>query len=133
MPLFSETVARRLDRDLVGWLTTVDSKGQPQSSLVWFLRDANDLLIYSRAAARKLSNVAANPRVSFSLNSDPRGDSYVTMEATAVIVGSPAAAHEVPAYLAKYAGEIAHFGWTPPEFAELYPALIRLTIDRIRA
>jgi PPOX class probable F420-dependent enzyme len=132
MSLFDTAIASRLDEDLVGWLTTVRTDGRPQSSLVWFLREGDDLLIYSRADAGKLANIAAHPSVAFNLNSDHRGDAYVTMEANAAIVDAPIPADKVPAYLAKYAGEIAHFGWTPRQFAQLYPVLIRLEVSRIR-
>ena len=126
-------VANELDDELVGWLTTVSPTGQPQSSVVWFLRDGDDLLVYSQAAARKLNNIAANPKVAFNLRGDPTGDRVASLEATATIDRSPTPAHEVPSYLAKYEGEIVRLGWTPPVFASEYPVLIRLHIDRIRS
>lgn len=125
--------AHELDQELVGWLTTVTPTGQPQSSLVWFLRDGDDLLIYSQARARKLANIAGNPKVAFTHRSDPDGDEMLTIEATTTIDRSPTPAHEVPAYLAKYDGAIARLGWTPEQFANEYPVLIRLTIHRIRS
>jgi PPOX class probable F420-dependent enzyme len=126
-------LALELDQELVGWLTTVSPTGQPQSSVVWFLRDGHDLLVYSQAAARKLSNIAANPKVAFNLRGDPTGDRIASLEATATIDRSPTPAHEVSTYLAKYEGEIVRLGWTPPEFAADYSVLIRLHIDRIRS
>jgi PPOX class probable F420-dependent enzyme len=126
-------LAADLDQELVGWLTTVSPTGQPQSSVVWFLRDADDLLVYSQAAARKLGNLDANPKVAFNLRGDPTGDRIASFEATATIDRSPTPAHEVPSYLAKYEGEIVRLGWTPPVFASEYPVLIRLHIDRIRS
>jgi len=125
-------VADRLDEEVVAWLTTVRPDGQPQSSIVWFLRDGDDLLIYSQENAGKLRNIAANPKVAFNLRSDEHGDFVVTIEATATVDHSPTPAHEVPAYLAKYEAEIARLGWAPPEFAAGYPVLIKLTIDRLR-
>ncbi|HEX5695395.1 MAG TPA: TIGR03667 family PPOX class F420-dependent oxidoreductase [Acidimicrobiia bacterium] len=126
-------VARHLDDELVGWLTTISPTGQPQSSVVWFLRDGDEILVYSQATARKLTNIAAQPKVAFNLRGDPHGDEVVTIEANATIDESPTPAHEVPSYLAKYEGEIVRLGWTPPEFAADYPTLIRLRIDRIRS
>ena len=126
-------LAAELDQENVGWLTTVSSGGQPQSSVVWFLRDGEDLLIYSQAKAAKLNNIAANPKVAFNLRGDAVGDRVATFEATATIDLSPTPAHEDPSYLAKYEGEIARLGWTPPQFASDYPVLIRLHIDRIRS
>jgi len=126
-------VARQLDNELVGWLTTVTVTGKPQSSVVWFLRKGDDLLIYSQPTAKKLANIAVNPRVAFNLRGDPQGDEVVSIEATATVDESPTPAHQVAAYLAKYEGQIIRLGWTPPEFAEGYPVLVRLTIDRIRS
>ncbi|HEY7469672.1 MAG TPA: TIGR03667 family PPOX class F420-dependent oxidoreductase [Acidimicrobiia bacterium] len=129
----SPEIAVRLDEELVGWLTTVTQTGQPQSSIVWFLRKDGELLIYSQKGARKLSNLRAHPKVAFNLRSDEHGDEYVTIEATATVEDSAPPAHEVPAYLAKYEGEIGRLGWTPPEFAGEYPVLIRLKVDRLRS
>jgi PPOX class probable F420-dependent enzyme len=126
-------VAGRLDEDLVGWLTTVTPSGQPQSSVVWYLRDGDDLLIYSKPDATKMGNIAANPRVAFNLRGDVEGDIMTTIEATASIVDQPTPPHHESAYLAKYRGQIERLGWTLEEFAGDYSALIRLRLDRIRA
>jgi PPOX class probable F420-dependent enzyme len=126
-------LAGRLDEDLVGWLTTVTASGQPQSSVVWYLRDGDDLLIYSKPDATKLANIAVNPNVAFNLRGDPEGDIMATFEATATIVDDPTPPHEVPAYLNKYRGQIERLGWTPETFAGDYSALIRLRLERIRA
>jgi PPOX class probable F420-dependent enzyme len=124
--------AALLDEEQVGWLTTVTPSGQPQSSIVWFLRDGDDLLIYSQAEAGKLANIAASPRVAFNLRSDPNGDEFLTIEATATVDRSPPPANEVPAYVAKYEPAIQRLGWAPPEFAQEYPVLIRLKVTRLR-
>jgi PPOX class probable F420-dependent enzyme len=126
-------LAAELDQENVGWLTTVSSGGQPQTSVVWFLRVGDDLLIYSQAKTAKLGNIAANPQVAFNLRGDAEGDRVATFEGTATIDRSPTPAHEDPRYLTKYEGEIARLGWTPPEFASDYSVLIRLHIDRIRS
>lgn len=126
-------LAGRLDEDLVGWLTTVTASGQPQSSVVWYLRDGDDLLIYSKPDATKLANITANPNVAFNLRGDLEGDIVATFEAIATIVDDPTPAHEVAAYLNKYRGQIERLGWTPDEFGGNYSAQIRLRIDRIRA
>ena len=126
-------LAASLDHELVGWLTTVTASGQPQSSVVWFLRDGADLLVYSKPDATKLANVAVNPRVAFNLRGDELGDTMATFEGTAQVVESPTPPHRDPAYLDKYRGEISRLGWVPDQFADDYSALIRITIDRIRS
>ena len=52
-------IAVRLDRELVGWLTTVSGAGGPQSSAVWFLREGDSILLYSSSTATRLGNLAA--------------------------------------------------------------------------
>jgi PPOX class probable F420-dependent enzyme len=126
-------LAGRLDGELVGWLTTVSPSGQPQSSVVWFLRDSNDILIYSRPDATKLANIAVNAKVAFNLQGDEMGDSMATFEGTATLVESPTPPHEDLDYFDKYQHQISRLGWTPEQFAEDYSALIRISIDRVRA
>jgi PPOX class probable F420-dependent enzyme len=65
----TDTVAQRLNDEVVIWLTTVRADGTPQPSLVWFWWDGEEFLIYSRPAVPKLANIAANPRVALNLNS----------------------------------------------------------------
>ncbi len=122
-----------LDQDLVGWLTTVSPDGQPQSSVVWFLRDGDDLLVYSKPDAGKLGNIVANPNVAFNLRGDEMGDSMATFEGTASVVDSPTPPHAHHAYFAKYQGQIERLGWTPEQFSDDYSALIRITIRRLRS
>src|SRR5579872_2897910 len=62
---FGERVARRLHNDRLIWFTTVDAKGTPQPTPVWFLWDdeTSTILMYSRADARRLAHVQQNPRI----------------------------------------------------------------------
>src|SRR6516162_7287147 len=70
---FGERVARRLREDRLIWLTTVDAKGTPQPTPVWFLWDETNstILIYSLAGAKRLEHLRLNPRVA--LNFDGNG------------------------------------------------------------
>ena len=36
---FGERTVRRLEKELIGWLTTVDASGGPQPSPIWFVWD----------------------------------------------------------------------------------------------
>lgn len=116
----------------MAWLTTVDPKGRPQSSVVWFLWQDDELLVYSRPGKPKVSNVEGNPFVSLVLNSDERGNDMVSIEGMARIDPSYPPADRVPAYLDKYRGPIAGLGMTPESFARAYsvPILIRPTRAR---
>jgi Pyridoxamine 5'-phosphate oxidase len=79
--LQQDEVARRLTGEPIGWLTTVNPDGQPQSSPVWFVWDGESLSLRSQPHAGKVRNVGANPGVAFHLArlpgevrpGDPRG------------------------------------------------------------
>ncbi len=125
-------VAQRLDAELIAWLTTVRSDGQPQSSPVWFLREGDEILVYSLAGTPRTRNIARNPRVSIHLDSDGRGGRIVTIEAVARIVPDAPPASEVPAYMAKYQALLDDSGWTAEYFSAEYPVAIRIQPTRVR-
>jgi PPOX class probable F420-dependent enzyme len=123
----------RLQDELVIWLTTVNSEGQPQNSAVWFVIDEGDLLVYSSATATRMGNLDHNPKVAVNLRGDPQGDEIVTMEGEARIDPTAPSPKDNASYLEKYAIEIPRLGWNPDSFTELFPAAIRIKIERIRA
>jgi PPOX class probable F420-dependent enzyme len=97
----SGPAAERLDREVVGWLTTVTASGRPQSSVVWFLVHDDAIYIQSQPAAAKLTNIRGNGKVSFHLDGNGEGGDIVTIDADAEILDI------VPpdvraAYVAKY-------------------------------
>ncbi len=99
---FGQRVARRLESELIGWLTTVSPAGVPVPSPIWFLWDGESFLIYSQPDVPKLRNIAANPNVSLHLDGDGDGGDIVIVTGTAAVSQDPPA-HEVPPYIAKYA------------------------------
>lgn len=122
----------RLGSELIGWLTTVNPDGAPQSSPIWFLWADGEILIYSWKRAPRNDNIPERPAVAFNLNTDETGDQVVTMEGIARVdpSGPPATAN--PAYLAKYADMLAGYGWTTEYFAGEYPVVVRVTPTRWR-
>ena len=122
----------RLDTELIGWLTTINPDGQAQSSPIWFLWAAGELLIYSRKRAHRNDNVADRPLVSFNLNTDPLGEDVVTMEGVARIDAAAPAASANASYLAKHQGMLDEYRWTAEFFAAEYPVAIRVTPTRWR-
>lgn len=122
----------RLETELMGWVTTINPDGQPQSSAIWFLWRGGDVLIYSHIRAPRNANVEANPRVSFNLNTDPDGEDVVTMEGEARIdLGLPPSSADA-AFQAKHRHMIDRYGWTPEWLAENYPIPIVITPTRWR-
>lgn len=123
---------RRLESELIVWLTTVAPDGRPQSSAVWFVIEGGGLLIYSGEASTRIGNLEHNPRVAVNSRGDRQGDTLVTMEGRARIDRSAPAPEDHSVYLEKYGAEIERLGWTPTTFSEEFPVALRITIDRIR-
>ena len=122
-----------LDREIIGFLTAVNSKGQPQTSPIWFIRDGDDIVIYNRTRAARLRSIVGNSRVAFNLRADAGARAGVTLEGTAVVEDDLPPAKDFPGYVYKYAGEIARLGWTPDSFSADYPIGLRVTVTRVRA
>lgn len=129
---FGARVSRRLAQEEVIWLVTTGSDGTPQPSPVWFLREGNSLLIYSKPDTPKLRNIAARPRVALHFNTDPTGEDVVIFLGTATIIENPPLGSEVPAYLEKYREGVERIGMDPAAFATTYSAAIRVELEKVR-
>jgi len=123
---------RRLETELMGWLTTVDPEGQPQASPIWFLWRDGEVVIYSHIRAPRNANLETNPRVAFNLNTDPDGDEVVTMEGEARIDLSLPPSSADDAFQAKHRHMLDRYGWTPEWLAENYPVPIVISPTRWR-
>jgi PPOX class probable F420-dependent enzyme len=128
---FGARVARRLADELIGWLVTVNGRGAPQPSPVWFLWDDGSILLYSQPETAKLRNIAANPRVAMHLPADAVGDDVVIVSGRAARSEDPPA-HELPDYLDKYGELIERNGWTPESFAADYSVPLRIRPTGLR-
>jgi PPOX class probable F420-dependent enzyme len=130
--LQEEGPRRRLTGEEVAWLTTAGADGQPQSSPVWFVWDGGSLWLRSQAAAGKVRNIEANPRVAFHLADDGHGGNILTIEGAASLEEPPA--ELLDAYIAKYEDAIRDaLQTTPEQLAADYPITIRITPTRTRA
>jgi PPOX class probable F420-dependent enzyme len=123
----------RLASEPIIWLTTVDPRGQPQASPVWFLVRDDVVIVYSLAGTPRTRNLRGNPRVSLNLNSSRSGGQLVIIEGHAQIVAEGPRADEDADYVAKYETEMADLGMTPRSFARDYPVLIHVRPTRLRA
>lgn len=123
----------RLTTEKIGWLTTVNPDGQPQSSPIWFLWTDDEIFLYSHKTAKRNGNIHDNPRVSFSLHTDAGGGDVVTMEGTARFDPEGPRCSEHPAYLAKYGDWLKEYGWEPEYMEREYPVIVRITPTRWRA
>jgi PPOX class probable F420-dependent enzyme len=116
---------------LIGWLVTVNGRGAPQPSPIWFLWDDGSILLYSQPETAKLRNIAANPRVAMHLPADAVGDDVVIVSGRAAVSDDPPA-HELPQYLDKYGELIERNGWTPESFAADYSVPVRIRPTGLR-
>ncbi len=129
---FGARVARRLDQEIVIWLTTVRADGTPQPSPVWFWWDGTTFLIYSRPHTPKLRNIADRPRVALNFDSDKQGGDIVVFSGDALIDPNAPPADQLSPYLDKYREGIKDIGMTPSQFAQEYSVAIRVTPTHLR-
>ena len=129
---FGARVVRRLTDETIAWLTTVGADGTPQPSPIWFLWDGETVLIYSQPNTPKLRHIAANPRVSLSLDGNGRGGDIVVLTGEARVDDAAPSSAELPAYQAKYASGIRQLGMTAETFAQAYSVPIRFTPAKLR-
>jgi hypothetical protein len=61
--MINDKVRTKLESEEVIWLTTIRGDGQPQSSVVWFLLEGDELLIYSKKGTIRNENVVDNPMI----------------------------------------------------------------------
>ena len=122
----------RLERERTAWLTTVTPDGRPQTMPVWFLWEDGSILVYSFRTAVRNRNVAANPHVTFVLNTDDEGEDLVIIEADAALVPDEVQGKDNPAFLTKYQPLLDQYGWTHERFSADYPHPIRITPTRVR-
>ena len=125
-------VAEALDLAQIGFLTAVNPKGQPQTTPVWFLRDGDDLIVYNQPTSPRLTSIAGNDRVAFTLRADRKAIGLLTIEGTAAVDTALVPADQSAGYLAKYDKQIERLGWAPAEFAAGYSVGIRIKVNRMR-
>ena len=125
--------SERLATEIPIWLTTVNGKGQPQTSPVWFWWDGDVVHVFSKPDTPKVRNLRENPRVSLHLAaSDTADDDVVIFEGLTEIDREPPRAEGLSAFVDKYRELIASYGWTPESYFADYSVGLRITPTRIR-
>ncbi len=126
-------VERRLNEDIIAWLTTVRPSGQPDSVPVWFLPRDGKIVVYSRPDQTKMRNLAENSKVTLTIDNTNGGGDVIRIEGIAEHVADYPGCHEIPEYVSKYAERMAYIGYgTPENFAKTYSAAIVITPTRFR-
>src|SRR3972149_921802 len=94
---FGRKVKRLIKRNYVIWFTTVDANLPPQPRPVWFIREGDSFLLFSKPNARKVRHLLERPGVSLHFNTDATGDrDVVVLIGTAAIDESLPPAHQIP-------------------------------------
>jgi PPOX class probable F420-dependent enzyme len=125
-------VKRRLRRDRVIWLTTVDFNDAPQPRPLWFHWDDETILIFSERGKAKLRHIERNPQVSLNFNTDEDGGDVAVIGGEARIMDAPPASNRVKAYLRKYREGIKSLDMTVAEFTAAYTVPILVTPKALR-
>ncbi|HSL75379.1 MAG TPA: pyridoxamine 5'-phosphate oxidase family protein [Candidatus Limnocylindrales bacterium] len=125
-------VERFLETEPVIWLSSIRQDGAPHLVPTWFVWDGETIVIRSKPHAKKVRNLAHDPRAMVALGDAEDDFDVGLLEARAVVtgVGDAGPAPLPSAFLAKYQERIAALGITPAEFAATYSATIRLTPSR---
>ena len=125
---FGERVARRLRDERLIWLTTVDAKGTPQPTPVWFLWDetTSTFLIYSLKNAKRHAHLQQNPRVALNFDGNGKGGDIIVFTGEAQVSSDDPSADQLPAYVEKYRDFIVRSFGTPANFASKYSVALRI-------
>jgi PPOX class probable F420-dependent enzyme len=131
---FGERAERRLREDRLIWLTTVDAKGTPQPTPVWFLWDETNstFLIYSLTGAKRHEHLQHNPRVSLNFDGNGKGGDIIVITGEARITNDDPPADQLPVYIEKYRAFIERSFKTPEAFAAKYSVTLRVRPVAIR-
>jgi PPOX class probable F420-dependent enzyme len=124
---FGRHVNRRLRREKIIWLTTVDSHATPQPRPVWFHWDGETVMIFSERDKAKLRHIAHNCRVALNFNTDDDGSDVAVIVGDARILGDPPPSNRIKAYLRKYSQGIKSLNMTVAAFRAAYSVSILVT------
>lgn len=86
MIAFTDSQRAFLDRPLNAIVATLDARGQPSQSVVWYAREGNELWISVGPTSVKARHLRHDPRVSVLVLSED-GASYLRIEGTAALAG----------------------------------------------
>lgn len=130
---FGRRVAERLGREDVVWLVTVDPRGVPQPTPVWFWWDGDaGLVVKSQPVGAKLRNARRNPGAAVHLNATPSGGDVVVLTGTAAVDDEGLTPVEREGFDAKYADGMRGLGMTPEQFHADYSVTLRVRAEKLR-
>lgn len=99
----------------------------------FLVQDDDTILVFSQPGKDKLRNIAANPRVTLTLDETALGTDVIRIEEARHVPDHPPA-FDVRAWVAKYGEHVASAGMgTPERFAELFSEAIVIAPTRLHA
>lgn len=130
---FGQKALRQLQDEHIIWMTTVGAEsGTPQPNVVWFLYQDDDVIVYTRPNAARLTNIMQNTRVSLNFNSPEDGEQMTILTGDAVIDPAIKAVIHNPEYLEKYERWMEYINTTPQAYSEELNVPIRIKLDKLR-
>jgi PPOX class probable F420-dependent enzyme len=129
---FGQRVLRRLQEELIVWLTTLDEEDTPQPRPEWFIWEKGEFILYSRPNTHKLRHIAKRPKVALNFDGNGRGGDIVVFTGEATIVEDGLPADQLLAYVEKYAPLFPQIRSTAEEFARNYSVQLRVRATRLR-
>jgi PPOX class probable F420-dependent enzyme len=125
----SQASIELIERPVVAFLATVDSRGRPQLTPLWIDHDGNDILVNTAEGRAKALNMRRNPNVSISMY--PPEDPYkvLAIRGTVTEVTTEGADDHIDALAKKYLGQDTYPMRRPGEVR----LKVRIRPDRIVA
>jgi PPOX class probable F420-dependent enzyme len=126
MPATLDDDARALlDGRNFATVATLDPDGRPHTSVVWYVRDGDDLLFSSTGRRRKVKNLQRDPRIAVSVFDRENPYHAVDIRGTATLAVDEA--KELPVRLSqRYLGEDP-----PPEPDDVVRYVVRVTPEKV--
>lgn len=131
---FARNVRRRAQEEYIMWLVTVDKRGAPQPTPIWFWWDeaTSSFLVYNMARAKRLEVLAQHSQVAMHFNGDATGSGIIVFSGHAQLSPDEPPADQHPLYLAKYHHWMTSMFGTPEKFAAEYSVALRIYPKKVR-
>ena len=138
---FGRAVRRRLAKEEIIWLVTVNSSGVPQPNPVWFLwtPDEGDewgdgsFLVYHLDTAARLRSLRARPTVALHFDGGVNDHEVMVFTGDVEILDGHPGAGQVPEFVAKYTDRASkYFGTSVGEAMAKYSVASRIRPAKVR-
>lgn len=135
-PASHADVLARLERDIIGWFTTVRADGSPHAVPVWFYWHDGRALVMSEPDTAKVRNVRRGSPVLLHLHTRADGDGVVILEGRGEF-SERTSSEWLPeigeGYQAKYAEAIAAYGMPLEAIGEKFSTVIEVVPTRLQS